>query len=128
MERFNIRKIFRQFGELIRQVQRQTGQAVVVLVDEYDKPILDNLTDAPVAAAMREGLRDFYSVLKGADAHLKFVLLTGVSKFSKVSLFSGLNNLRDITLEARWSALCGYTDADIDTVFAEWVEPAPAAQ
>ena len=107
-----------QFGELIRQVQRQTGQAVVVLVDEYDKPILDNLTDAPVAAAMREGLRDFYSVLKGADAHLKFVLLTGVSKFSKVSLFSGLNNLRDITLEARWSALCGYTDADIDTVFA----------
>ena len=107
-----------QFGELIRQVQRQTGQAVVVLVDEYDKPILDNLTDAPVAAAMREGLRDFYSVLKGADAHLKFVLLTGVSKFSKVSLFSGLNNLRDITLDARWSALCGYTDADIDTVFA----------
>jgi hypothetical protein len=57
-------------------------------------------------------------VLKGADAHLKFVLLAGVSKFSKVSLFSGLNNLQDITLDARWSALCGYTDHDVDTVFA----------
>jgi Predicted AAA-ATPase/PD-(D/E)XK nuclease superfamily len=91
---------------------------VVVLIDEYDKPILDNITDPAVALQMREGLKNLYSVLKGADAHLKFVFLTGVSKFSKVSLFSGLNNLRDITLDARYSTLCGYTDADIDTVFA----------
>jgi hypothetical protein len=67
---------------------------------------------------MRDRLRDLYSVLKGADAHLRFVFLTGVSKFSKVSLFSGLNNLRDITLSPAYSAICGYTDAEVDTVFA----------
>jgi hypothetical protein len=71
-----------------------------------------------IAAEMRDGLRSLYSVLKGSDAHLKFVFLTGVSKFSKVSLFSGLNNLQDLTLDPQFSALCGYTDADIDSVFA----------
>jgi hypothetical protein len=91
---------------------------VVVLVDEYDKPILNNITDSAVALQMREGLKDFYSVIKDSDAHIRFVLLTGVSKFSKVSLFSGLNNLTDITLDARYSALFGYTDADVDSVFA----------
>ena len=105
-------------ADLIEQARLTRGEPVVVLVDEYDKPILDNLTHPARAAEMRDGLRNLYSVLKGADPHLKFVFLTGVSKFSKVSLFSGLNNLRDITLDARWSALCGYTDADIDTVFA----------
>ena len=63
-------------------------------------------------------LKDIYSVLKDSDAYLKFVFLTGVSKFSKVSLFSGLNNLNDITLDARYSDICGYTDADVDSVFA----------
>ncbi|MDC6700494.1 AAA family ATPase, partial [Leclercia adecarboxylata] len=63
-------------------------------------------------------LKNFYSVLKDADPHLEFVLLTGVSKFSKVSLFSGLNNLRDITLSASYATICGYTDTDIDSVFA----------
>lgn len=74
----------------------------------------------PLARAreMREGLKNLYSVLKGADAHLRFVFLTGVSKFSKVSLFSGLNQLIDITLDSDYSALCGYTDAVLDTVFA----------
>jgi hypothetical protein len=107
-----------RFAELIRRVHERHGAPVAVLVDEYDKPILDNLTEPARAAEMRDGLRNLYSVLKGADPHLKFVFLTGVSKFSKVSLFSGLNNLHDITLDARWSALCGYTDADLDTVFA----------
>ena len=105
-------------ADLIEQAHAKFGERVVVLVDEYDKPILDNITDRETARAMRDGLRNLYSVLKGADEHLKFVFLTGVSKFSKVSLFSGLNNLRDITLDARWSALCGYTDEDVDTVFA----------
>jgi len=105
-------------ASLIRQAHRQTGQRVVVLVDEYDKPILDNITDTERATEMREALKGLYSVLKDSDAHLKFVFLTGVSKFSKVSLFSGLNNLEDITLDARFSALCGYTDTDVDTVFA----------
>ena len=105
-------------AELIRQAHAQTGQTAVVLVDEYDKPILDNITDSAVALEMREGLKDFYSVLKDADEHLRFVFITGVSKFSKVSLFSGLNHLEDITLNARYSAICGYTDTDVDTVFA----------
>ena len=105
-------------ARLIQQARQAHGAGVVVLVDEYDKPILDNLDDPAIAREMRDGLRNLYSVLKDADAHLKFVFLTGVSKFSKVSLFSGLNNLRDITLDARWSDLCGYTDADLDTVFA----------
>ncbi|WP_020590163.1 AAA family ATPase [Desulfobacter curvatus] len=83
------------FSELIRKLHQQTGQRVVVLVDEYDKPILDNITDLETARILRDGLRDFYSVLKAQGAHLKFVMLTGVSKFSKVSLFSGLNNLND---------------------------------
>ena len=106
------------FSDLIRQAHQATGQRAVVLVDEYDKPILDNIDNSAVALDMREGLKNIYSVLKGSDEHLKFVFLTGVSKFSKVSLFSGLNNLTDITLDARYSALCGYTDADVDTVFA----------
>jgi len=89
-----------------------------VLVDEYDKPILDNLTDPEAARQMRDGLRYLYGVLKDLDAHLKFVLLTGVSKFSKVNIFSGLNNLNDITIDPRYSAVCGYTDDDVDTVFA----------
>ncbi len=103
---------------LIAQAHQASGQRVVVLVDEYDKPILDNITDQATATDMREGLKNLYSVLKGADEHLKFVFITGVSKFSKVSLFSGLNNLEDITVHPQYSALCGYTDADVDTVFA----------
>jgi hypothetical protein len=71
---------------------------------------------------MRDGLRNLYSVIKGQDAHIKFALLTGVSKFSKVNIFSGLNNLSDITLDAEYSNLCGYTDADVDTIFAPELE------
>ena len=107
-----------RFKELIMHVATSVGQRVVVLVDEYDKPILDRIESPAIATDIREVLKDFYSVLKDSDEHLKFVFLTGVSKFSKVSLFSGLNNLTDITLDARYSALCGYTDADVDTVFA----------
>jgi len=106
------------FGELIRQAQARHGERVVVLVDEYDKPILDNLTRPDTARAMRDGLRNLYSVVKGLDAHIRFAMLTGVSKFSKVSLFSGLNNLRDITLSPEYSAICGYTEADLEAVFA----------
>lgn len=106
------------FAELIRSAHSATGERVVVLVDEYDKPMLDNLTRPEVAKEMRDGLRNLYSVIKDMDAHIRFAMLTGVSKFSKVSLFSGLNNLNDITVDAQYSALCGYTDADIDNVFA----------
>ncbi len=111
-----------RFRRLIAEAARHFGQRTVVLVDEYDKPILDNLTEPDIARAMREGLRNLYSVLKGQDANLRFVFLTGVSKFSKVSIFSGLNNLSDITLDGRYATICGYTEADLDTVFAPELE------
>jgi hypothetical protein len=107
-----------RFKSLIAHVATSTGQSVVVLVDEYDKPILDRIESPDIARQIREALKDFYSVIKDSDQYLKFVFLTGVSKFSKVSLFSGLNNLKDITLDERYSDICGYTDADVDTVFA----------
>lgn len=110
--------IHNRFSTLIERAERAFGQRVVILADEYDKPILDNLTRPDIASQMRDGLRDLYSVIKGQDAHIKFAMLTGVSKFSKVSLFSGLNNLKDITVDKRFSSICGYTDADVDTVFA----------
>ena len=107
-----------RFHNLIAELHGRTGQRVAVLVDEYDKPILDALGKPEVARANRDFLRGFYSVVKDCDAHVRFTFLTGVSKFSKVSLFSGLNNLVDITLEPAYSAICGYTDADLDAVFA----------
>ncbi|UHJ64977.1 ATP-binding protein [Melaminivora jejuensis] len=107
-----------RFKRLILRLAEQTGQRVVVLIDEYDKPVLDRIEDQDVALQLREVLKDFYSVIKDSDAHIRFALLTGVSKFSKVSIFSGLNNLQDITLDPRYSAICGYAEHDIDTVFA----------
>ena len=103
---------------LLEALHARTGRRVVVLVDEYDKPILDALEVPEVARANRDYLRGLYAVIKDSDAHIRFSFLTGVSRFSKVSLFSGLNNLQDITLDPRYSSICGYTDADLDTVFA----------
>ena len=107
-----------RFGHLVRTSSARAGQRAVILVDEYDKPILDALEEPDVARANRDFLRGLYAVVKDCDAHIRFSFLTGVSKFSKVSLFSGLNNLTDLTLEPDYSAICGYTDADLDTVFA----------
>ncbi|MFH1897803.1 MAG: AAA family ATPase, partial [Candidatus Desantisbacteria bacterium] len=107
------------FEELITKAKERYGERVVVLIDEYDKPILDNIEIPEIAQEMREELKNLYSVLKSTDACIKFVMLTGVSKFSKVSLFSGLNNLWDITLESNFSTICGYTQNDLETVFVE---------
>lgn len=106
------------FIDLIRAVKQKTGKKVVILIDEYDKPMLDNLTDAATVTEIRDGLRDLYSVIKGQDANIRFAMLTGVSKFSKVNVFSGLNNLNDVSLDAAFSALCGYTQTDLEQVFA----------
>jgi len=115
------------FDELIRAVHRARGP-VVILVDEYDKPILDNVTEPETALRIRDVLRDFYTVIKSCDAVLKFVFLTGVSKFSKVNLFSGLNNLEDITLSPAFASICGYTQADLETTFADWLQGLPLAE
>ena len=107
-----------RFRHIIQMLHGQAGQRVAVLVDEYDKPILDVLDEPEVARANRDFMRGLYSTIKSNDAHIKFTFLTGVSKFSKVHLFSGLNNLKDITLDTRYSAICGYTDTDLERVFA----------
>lgn len=113
-----------RFAELIRNTKAKYGRNVVVLVDEYDKPILDNISKPEIAVEMRDILRDLYSVIKSQDANLRFAFLTGVSKFSKVSLFSGLNNLDDISLDPRYSALCGYTQQELEQHFSEHLQGA----
>ena len=107
------------FSQLIQGAHEHFGQPVVILVDEYDKPILDNIEDPVIAAGQRDGLKNLYSVMKAQDAHIRFVFMTGVSKFSKVSLFSGINQLRDISLSAQYATLCGYTQQDLETTFAD---------
>ena len=106
------------FRRLIETLSERAGRRVVVLVDEYDKPILDALDVPETARANRDDLRGLYGTIKDCDADVELTFITGVSRFSKVSLFSGLNNLTDLTLNPRYSAICGYTDADLDTVFA----------
>ncbi len=107
---------------LLHRLHDKTGGQVAVLVDEYDKPILDVLNDPEMANANREYLRGFYGVIKGAAEHVRFVFVTGISMFTKVNLFSGLNNLKNITLDPRFATICGYTDRDLDTVFAPELE------
>ena len=108
-----------RFRHLLQALHEETGRRVAVLVDEYDKPILDALVEAPdVALANRDYLRGLYGVIKDSDAHVRFTFLTGISKFSKVNLFSQLNNLTDLTLDPVYSSICGYTEDDLDTVFA----------
>ena len=115
------------FGELIRNSADKYGLRTVVLVDEYDKPILDNITDPTLALEIREGLKNLYSVIKDSDAWIRFAFLTGVSKFSKVSLFSGLNSLIDITTDAEYGTICGYTEPEMSTTFAELLKSKPLA-
>ena len=109
-----------RFNELIGKLNKKFNRGVVVLVDEYDKPLLDNLAKN-AAEEIREGLSSFYSVLKDADRYVKFVFLTGVSKFSKTSIFSNLNNLTDISLSPRYADICGYTQREFETVFEAYL-------
>src|SRR5574344_1425547 len=109
----------RCFSELIRKAYEKYQEKVVILVDEYDKPILDNITNPEIANEMRNGLVDFYSVIKDSDEFIRFAFITGVSKFSKTSIFSGLNNIVDISLEAEFGDICGYSQQDLETVFKE---------
>jgi hypothetical protein len=108
--------------ELIMRVSEKEKKQVVVLVDEYDKPILDVIENAKEAEEVRKELKGFYSTLKGLDRYIRFVLITGVSKFSKVSLFSGLNQLKDISLDVRYGNICGYTQEELEFYFKEYLE------
>ena len=118
-----------RFVQILQKAHERTGRRCVVLVDEYDKPLLDVLdTDVKLDANgqeysledwNRDTLRAFYSVFKAADADLQFVLLTGVTKFSQISVFSGFNQPKDISMDARYDALCGITQEELEAYFAE---------
>lgn len=110
------------FEELIEKVYQEYQQKVVILIDEYDKPILDNLDKLNDAKEIRDSLRDFYTKIKDNDKYIKFAMLTGVSKFSKVTIFSGLNNLKDISLNPEFGDICGYTQHDIETTIKPYLE------
>ncbi|HEB62243.1 MAG TPA: hypothetical protein ENI82_03730 [Bacteroidetes bacterium] len=112
------------FEHLLISAYEKYNQKVVILIDEYDKPILDNITDKGIAREMRDAMKDFYGVIKDNDAYIRFVFITGVSKFSKMNLFSGLNNLEDITLHPDYGNICGYTHNDLLTVFSEHLQGA----
>ena len=108
--------------ELIKKAFEKYNKKVVILVDEYDKPILDTIDNLEQSKLNRNFIKGLYSVLKGCDKYIKFVMLTGVSKFSKVSIFSGLNNLKDIGLDKRYGDICGYTEQDLNTKFKPYLE------
>ena len=109
-----------RFIKVLEAAHNQAGQRAVVLIDEYDKPILDVLDlNQQLENRHRNVLKAFYSVFKGADEHLQFVLLTGVTKFSQVSVFSGFNQPKDISMDARYETLCGITQEELESYFAE---------
>ena len=112
-----------KFQELIRALHRQGGP-VVVLIDEYDKPILDKIGNLEAAEAMRGSLRTLYTVLKGCDEYLRFVMLTGISKFTKTGVFSAMNNLMDISMTERFGDIVGYTQDELERDFADWIDDA----
>ena len=104
--------------EVLIRLHRAFGRSVVVLVDEYDKPILDMLDNEEMAILNRDYLGGLYGVIKGSARHVRFVFVTGISMFSKVNLFSKLNNLDDLSLDPQYATICGYTDEDLDRYFA----------
>ncbi len=110
------------FRELIYKAYEKYQKPVVILIDEYDKPIIDNLDQIEVAKANRELLKSLYVIMKDNDRYIKFAFLTGVSKFSRASIFSGLNNLEDISLTPEFGTVCGYTHNDIETTFLPYLE------
>jgi Predicted AAA-ATPase. len=108
-----------KFKELIQKIYEKYNQKVVVLIDEYDKPILDVIEDIEKARRNRDILKKFFEILKPSDPYLKLVFLTGVSRFSKVSIFSGLNQLNDITIDPSFATVCGYTQSELESVFED---------
>ena len=115
----NVSNIYGCFSEIIWAAHKKYGQKVVILVDEYDKPIIDVISNKPVASENREILGSFYSAIKTNDRYIKFAMLTGVSKFSQMSLFSKLNNLTDITIRKTYGTITGYTHHDLEITFKE---------
>ncbi len=123
--KYNYQKKYKANGNfhlLIKKCYENYNKKVVILIDEYDKVILDNIENTQKAEKIREKLKGFYSVLKGLDEYIKFVLITGVTKFAKVSLFSGLNQLKDISLDPRYGNICGYTQHELEFYFKDYLQ------
>jgi hypothetical protein len=111
------------FDKLITLLHDRFDKKVVILIDEYDKPVTAHLFDSQLDQ-IRTAVHDFYQVMKGADDYLRFVFLTGVSKFSGLSIFSALNNPQDITLREEYAAICGYTQEELESNFSEYIDRA----
>ncbi len=118
------RDISSRFASLLVLAYEKTGKKAVVLIDEYDKPLLDTIEEerGEIHGYFKDVLRGFYGCLKSSDPYLRFVMLTGVTKFSQVSIFSGLNNLNDISLDKRFSTICGITPEELETELSEGVD------
>jgi Holliday junction resolvase-like predicted endonuclease len=112
------------FERLIKESYEKYNQKVVILIDEYDRPILDTIDNLEQSKYNREFIKGMYSVMKGCDQYIKFAFLTGVSKFSKASIFSGLNMLTDISLNKKFGNICGYTQANVENEFKEHMQGA----
>lgn len=111
-----------RFRGLVHRAKEQTGENVVVILDEYDAAIMRLMYELERLADMRSMLREFYQVLKDEGAYLRFVFITGVTKFSQLSIFSELNNLNQISLDNRYSGICGITQEELDTVLRPCIE------
>ena len=111
-----------RLGQIIRLAYEKTGKQVVLLIDEYDKPLIDNIVNPELRERMRDLLSGVYSNLKAMDSYLHFGFLTGVSRFSHLNIFSAVNNLKDISFEEKYAGLCGITEAELDRNFEEDVQ------
>ncbi|MCK5155169.1 MAG: AAA family ATPase [Spirochaetales bacterium] len=107
------------YDERFKELLEKLPDRAVILIDEYDKPILNYITDPQRARKVKEILKGFYTVIKAADAYVRFAFLTGVTKFAKISVFSGLNNLTDLTMEPDYADLCGYTEEELNRYFTD---------
>ena len=111
-----------RFQGIIKRASEMTNMRVVILIDEYDKPLLQAIGNEVLQTEYRNTLKAFYGVLKSCDAHIKFAFLTGVTKFGKVSVFSDLNNLKDITMLPGYSNICGITERELHDNFDDGVK------
>ncbi|MEI7901846.1 MAG: AAA family ATPase, partial [bacterium] len=109
------------FVALLRGIHAQAGRRVVVIVDEYEKPVHDHITDLPMARKMRDVLSSFYGSLKGCDAHLEKLFITGIGRMVRTSIFSELNQMLDVTLAPEAAELCGYTESELHRDFAPFI-------
>jgi hypothetical protein len=112
----------KKFSQLIKLLYKYSGKEVVVLIDEYDAPIIDNMNNTSLADENRKILQNFYNVLKNTEEYIKFVFVTGISKFTKTSIFSKFNNLTEINLQDDYSTICGITHNELKEYYTDHIQ------